>query len=254
MFGLFARPEKGGVSIERAGEILMLADLEGGTNFFDQNDPNAGRNAIIDVLSEARTRGDLINYIRNNREEQARREQEAQYNAYAQHIMDEYHMTPDEYEAYERLSEEAANYNKDNTEIVGWYTLDNRNLERIKRQANKNGGELIMLSSMDKVESLPTPLNGLSFVGNITNNSANNQRNGVINNGIDEYEKPKNVAKNLIVEDGTTLFQKAEKTNSPLYKERVLRDALTILYANPVLKLSTMQRKGKGCWTRRMGR
>ena len=77
MFGLFARPEKGGVSIERAGEILMLADLEGGTNFFDQNDPNAGRNAIIDVLSEARTRGDLINYIRNNREEQARREQEA---------------------------------------------------------------------------------------------------------------------------------------------------------------------------------
>lgn len=107
-FGLFARPEKGGVNIERAGEMLMLADLEAGTNFFDQNDPNAGRNAIIDVLSEARTRGDLINYIRNNREEQARREQEAQYNAYAQQIMDEYHMSPDEYEAYERLSEEAA--------------------------------------------------------------------------------------------------------------------------------------------------
>lgn len=107
-FGLFARPEKGGVNIERAGEMLMLADLEAGTNFFDQNDPNAGRNAIIDVLSEARTRGDLINYIRNNREEQARREQEAQYNAYAQQIMDEYHMNPDEYEAYERLSEEAA--------------------------------------------------------------------------------------------------------------------------------------------------
>ena len=74
------------------------------------------------------------------------------------------------------------NYNKDNTEIVGWYTLDNRNLERIKRQANKNGGELIMLSPMDKVESLPTPLNGLSSDGNITENSVNNQRNGVINN------------------------------------------------------------------------
>ena len=27
MFGLFARPEKGGVNIERAGEILMLADI-----------------------------------------------------------------------------------------------------------------------------------------------------------------------------------------------------------------------------------
>ena len=69
------------------------------------------------------------------------------------------------------------NYNKDNTEIVGWYTLDNRNLERIKRQANKNGGELIMLSPMDKVESLPTPLNSLSSDGNITDNSVNNQRN-----------------------------------------------------------------------------
>ena len=55
---------KVGVSIERAGEILMQADLENGTNFFDQKDPNAGRNAIIEVLSTARTRGDLINYIR----------------------------------------------------------------------------------------------------------------------------------------------------------------------------------------------
>ena len=51
LFGLFAGKDKGGVSIERAGEILMQADLENGTNFFDQNDPNAGRNAIIEVLS-----------------------------------------------------------------------------------------------------------------------------------------------------------------------------------------------------------
>ena len=60
LFGLFAGKDKGGVSIERAGEILMQADLENGSNFFDQNDPNAGRNAIIEVLSTARTRGDLI--------------------------------------------------------------------------------------------------------------------------------------------------------------------------------------------------
>ena len=54
------------------------------------------------------------------------------------------------------------NNNKDNVEIVGWYTLDERNLGRIKRQAEKNGGELIMLSPKDKVESLSTPLLGSS--------------------------------------------------------------------------------------------
>ena len=54
------------------------------------------------------------------------------------------------------------NENKDNIEIVGWYTLDERNLNRIKRQAEKNGGELVMLSPMDKVESLSTPQTDLS--------------------------------------------------------------------------------------------
>ena len=54
------------------------------------------------------------------------------------------------------------NENKDNIEIVGWYTLDERNLNRIKRQAEKNGGELVMLSPKDKVESLSTPQTDLS--------------------------------------------------------------------------------------------
>ena len=61
LFGLFASEANGGMSIERAGEQLMLADQEDGTNFFDPDDPNAGRNAILDVLSEVRTRGDLTN-------------------------------------------------------------------------------------------------------------------------------------------------------------------------------------------------
>ena len=66
------------------------------------------------------------------------------------------------------------NDRKDNTEIVGWYTLDERNLERIKRQANKDGGELIVLSPKDKVVSLPTPLTDLPSGGKVTekNNSA----------------------------------------------------------------------------------
>lgn len=118
MFGLFASPEKGGVSIERAGELVMTEDLEAGTNFFDQDDPNAGRNAIIAVLSSARTRGDLINYIKNAREKRAEQEREAEYNEYAAWCEDNYHMSPEDYEAYEEdmrkqaqsVSDEAVEY------------------------------------------------------------------------------------------------------------------------------------------------
>ena len=101
LFGLFAGKDKGGVSIERAGEILMQADLENGTNFFDQNDPNAGRNAIIEVLSTARTRGDLINYIKNRREAKAEEMRQAEYNEYARWCEENYHLSPEDYEAYE---------------------------------------------------------------------------------------------------------------------------------------------------------
>ncbi len=101
LFGLFAGKDKGGVSIERAGEILMQADLENGTNFFDQNDPNAGRNAIIEVLSTARTRGDLINYIKNRREAKAEEMRQAEYNEYTRWCEENYHLTPEDYEAYE---------------------------------------------------------------------------------------------------------------------------------------------------------
>lgn len=101
MFGLFASPEKGGVNIERAGEILELADRENGTNFFDENDTNARRDAIIEVLSSAHTRGDLIDYVKRNREAIAERERQAEYNAYAEWCEENYHMSPEEYEAYE---------------------------------------------------------------------------------------------------------------------------------------------------------
>ena len=67
------------------------------------------------------------------------------------------------------------NENKDNIEIVGWYTLDERNLNRIKRQAEKNGGELVMLSPMDKVESLSTPQTDLSSESKGTEQSSSAQ-------------------------------------------------------------------------------
>ena len=68
------------------------------------------------------------------------------------------------------------NEDKDNVEVVGWYTLDQRNLDRIKRQAERNGGELIMLAPKGvKVESLSTPTQDLSSVGKDTKISANSQ-------------------------------------------------------------------------------
>ena len=57
------------------------------------------------------------------------------------------------------------NENKDNIEIVDWFTVDEREsnrIYRIKKQAEKNGGELVMLSPKDKVESLSTPQPDLS--------------------------------------------------------------------------------------------
>lgn len=101
MLGLFASKEKGGLTIEQAGEKLMLADSENGTHFFDPNDANAGRDALISVLSVAKTRGDLINFIRNRRAEQARREQEAEREAYDSWCEANFHMSAEEYEAYE---------------------------------------------------------------------------------------------------------------------------------------------------------
>ena len=69
------------------------------------------------------------------------------------------------------------NDNKDNVEVVGWYTLDERNLGRIKRQAERNGGELIMLTPKDdKVESLSTP--SLSSAAKIDNSSETSKENG----------------------------------------------------------------------------
>lgn len=78
MFGLFKSRENGGLTVEEAGEVLMQNDLEEGSNFFDQEDANAGRNAILEVLSSARTRGDLIEYIRKKREAASERERRSE--------------------------------------------------------------------------------------------------------------------------------------------------------------------------------
>lgn len=83
------------------------------------------------------------------------------------------------------------NDNKDNVEVVGWYTLDERNLGRIKRQAERNGGELIMLSPNDKVESLSTP--PLNSAANVDKSSETSKQSREkfslrLKNAIDETD------------------------------------------------------------------
>lgn len=107
LFGLFKSKDNGGLSIKKAGEILMLADQEAGSNFFDPNDANAGRNAILDVLSSVRTRGGLIDYVKNNRDAMAEREriaeqeyEEEQREAWAQ---ENFGMSYADYITYEKV-------------------------------------------------------------------------------------------------------------------------------------------------------
>ena len=73
--------QNGGLTLEEAGERLMEMDRENGTRFFDQSDPNAGLNAILEVIGGARTSGDVSGYIKANREQLAREEMAAARNA-----------------------------------------------------------------------------------------------------------------------------------------------------------------------------
>lgn len=104
------------------------------------------------------------------------------------------------------------NDNKDNVEVVGWYTLDERNLGRIKRQAERNGGELIMLTPKDdKVESLSTP--PLSSAAKIDNSSETAKENGEKFSLKDE--KIKSVAEKFGVnEDDVAMYANAVEKGS----------------------------------------
>lgn len=94
---MFLKAENGGMSIERAGEMLMQWDREEGTNFFDQEDANAGRDALINFLGSVQTWGDITGYIKNNREQIAERDSEGLRNEIETAIEQNYHMTPADY-------------------------------------------------------------------------------------------------------------------------------------------------------------
>ena len=98
---MFRTLENGGMTIERAGEMLMQMDRENGTNFFDQNDPNAGRDALISFLGSVSSWGDIAGYIRNAREAQAAKESEGLRSEMEDFVQENFHMTLEEYATLE---------------------------------------------------------------------------------------------------------------------------------------------------------
>lgn len=113
MFGMFASREKGGRTIEELAEDEFKATCE---EFGVRYDNQEARDALIEVLSGARTRGDILNYIRRNRIAEARalvdhhiREEEAYTELLAREdFIDEMHITPEEYESYMEVAQAEA--------------------------------------------------------------------------------------------------------------------------------------------------
>lgn len=124
--GLFS---SNGVSMERMGELVMQADREDGTNFFDQNDANAGLNAVLEVLGQAETMADINQYITRNREEVAWREASAiqrQEDEQEQEAKDAWYI-----EKYGATEEELIAYNELMNEIVSEYAPTEEELQNV---------------------------------------------------------------------------------------------------------------------------
>ena len=91
--------------------------------------------------------------------------------------------TKDE-EGNNRLVLLEVNENKDNIEIVHWYYLDERGLEKIKRQAANEDGQLLILPSekTEEVGALSDPIHDLSSTHKDTPSTPNSQAKKSKNN------------------------------------------------------------------------
>ena len=73
---------------------------------------------------------------------------------------------------HNRLVVLEVNANKDNVEIVHWYSVDDRGVEKIKRQAQREGGHILILpSETEEAGALSGRQSGLSSEGKDTETS-----------------------------------------------------------------------------------
>lgn len=146
---IFRKKEKGGMTVEKAGDRLIsiahesypaIVAKEGLEN---DNTGMAGTNAILSVLQQSRTFGDISNMIRNNRTAEAQRaidaEKEYEDELKEQFYQEQYHMSPDEYEAWvndEAFSESNVYSNEEKSEFYNTFAD-----EIIKQQEYDNRRE-----------------------------------------------------------------------------------------------------------------
>lgn len=117
------------------------------------------------------------------------------------------------------------NDNKDNVEIVHWYVVDNRGVEKVKRQAAREGGHILILpSEMEEAGALSGRPSDLSSDGKSTQSSETKQENaGIFEGGsIEEQRK--------VVDTEPTEAQK-EAGNYRMGHVRI--DGLDITIENP---------------------
>ena len=101
MFGVFASEANGGVSLEKAGEIIELRAREEGLLSENQEiELNSGFEALMDVLTGSSTKGDINSYVANNRERILREEREYQEGREAAIAEQAYGMSLDDYRSY----------------------------------------------------------------------------------------------------------------------------------------------------------
>ena len=101
MFGIFASKANGGVSLEKAGEIIELRAREEGLLSENQEiELNSGFEALMDVLTGSSTKGDINSYVANNRERILREEREYQEGQEAAIAEQVYGMSLDDYRSY----------------------------------------------------------------------------------------------------------------------------------------------------------
>ena len=131
---IFRKKEKGGMTVEEAGDRLIsiahesypaIVAKEGLEN---DNTGMAGTNAILSVLQQSRTFGDISNMIRNNRTTEAQRaidaEKEYEDELKEQFYQEQYHMSPAEYEAWvndEAFSESNVYSNEEKSEFYNTF-------------------------------------------------------------------------------------------------------------------------------------
>ena len=112
--------------------------------------------------------------------------------------------------------------NKDNIEIVHWHYTDERGIEKIKRQAEREDGQLLILPSENSEEAgaLSSPTPDLSSEDKGTNNSENKQEDKAKNNDTSIGNSFEERVKSIRVEDIDKWDKSIDERCTESYKQK----------------------------------